>query len=456
MFRKVLVANRGECARRIIRTCQRLDIATVAVYSEADASAPHVRDADEAYLVGPAPVPQSYLDHSAVLDAVRRSGADAVHPGWGLLSENPEFAEGVHGVGACFIGPSPELLRAFGDKLSARRLAEKAGLALPPGTGHAASVDEETALWSEAEAIGYPLMVKAAAGGGGIGMARVEDPGALLAAVQACTARAQGAFGDATVYFEKYLDRPRHIELQLVADGAGCVRILGERECSVQRRHQKIVEEGPSPAAHIDHSDLAAWRQKSVVLFESCGFAGAGTVEFIVEPSGEMYFLEVNPRLQVEHAVTEMCTGIDIVEEQLRVAAGAGLSPQAESPKSEGHAIEARIYAEDPARKFLPQPGTLRRLVWPERSADLRIESGVVEGDVVTPYYDPMIAKLIAVGVDRTAAIKRLDCALSELSIELVGPKGPKATNVSFLRTVLGSSAFVSADYATDLVASLG
>ncbi len=454
MLTKVLIANRGEIACRVLRTCKRLGIRTVAVYSDADAEAPHRTLADEAVRVGPPPVKDSYLAVDAVIAAARRTGADGIHPGYGLLSENAGFARRVAEAGVTFIGPPPAVLEAFGDKIKARQVARAAGVQPPPGTDGPVQTDDAAAIAREAERIGYPLLVKAAGGGGGIGMAIVEDPAKLARAVTACSDRGRSSFADPRVYLERYVRSPKHIEVQVLCDGKGGSVALGERECSVQRRHQKIVEETPSPAAFFAGAEGEARREallaSALKIVDSVGYVGAGTVEFVASPEGELFFLEVNARLQVEHCVTEMVTGVDLVEQQIRVASGERLSGAVLQPTRQGCSIEARVYAEDPAKRFAPQPGTLARVVWPVAGHDLRVETGVAEGLVVTPYYDPLLAKIVAHGPDREAAIARLDQALADTVIELVAPSGnPAATNLQFLRRVLASPTFVEGRYDT-------
>ncbi len=453
MFKRILIANRGEIACRIQRTCTRLGIETVAVYSDADAGAPHVTGATVAVRVGPPPVKDSYLSIPAILAAAKEHGAEAIHPGYGLLSEKAEFAKAVADAGMVFIGPPISSLEAFGDKIKARAVARDAGVSPPPGTDGPIGVGDEAALTREADRIGYPLLVKAAGGGGGIGMQLVPDASKLVRAAQSCSDRGKSAFNDERVYMERYVTSPKHIEVQVLVDGHGNATALGERECSAQRRHQKIVEESPSSAPFFAGPEGQARRERllrdALAIVTSVGYRGAGTVEFVASPSGELFFLEVNARLQVEHCVTEMVTGVDLVEEQLRIAAGEAMSEAARSPSRRGHAIEARIYAENPLKMFAPQPGKIAKLVWPEGGTDLRIETGVVEGGEVTPFYDPMIAKLVAWGETRAAAIARMDGALTTLQLELVGAVGPAATNVDFLRRLLQSADFGDSTYDT-------
>ncbi|MBX3262137.1 MAG: ATP-grasp domain-containing protein [Labilithrix sp.] len=453
-FEKVLVCNRGEIARRVIRTCKRLGVATVAVYSEADADAPHVSDADEAVLVGPAPAKDSYLNVEAILAALKKTGAKAVHPGYGFLSEKSAFARAVAEAGAVFIGPSPDTLDAFGDKMKARHVALSAGTSPVPGTDEPIAIDTAEGV-AHAKAIaakvGYPIVVKAVGGGGGIGMQVVADEAGVERALKSCSDRGKASFADARVYLERYVAQPRHIEVQVFCDAHGQAFALGERECSVQRRHQKIVEESPSPASFFAG---AAGEKRRADLYEAAlrvvkkvGYVGAGTCEFIADAEGDLFFLEVNARLQVEHPVTEMVTGLDLVELQLRVAAGERL-PDLSSVARSGHAIEARVYAEDPSKGFIPKPGPIDELVWAGGAGEvqtraLRIESGVRAGSKITPYYDPMIAKVVAWAETRDAAIGELDRALAGTVI------APATTNIAFLRKLCASDEFRSGAYDT-------
>jgi acetyl-CoA carboxylase biotin carboxylase subunit/3-methylcrotonyl-CoA carboxylase alpha subunit len=450
MFSKVLVANRGEIARRVMRTCKRLGIRTVAIHSEADAQAPHVRDADEAILVGPPPAKDSYLNAPAILEAIRKTGAQAVHPGYGFLSEKSAFARAVADAGAAFVGPPPEVLDHFGDKMKARAVAKAAGTAPTPGSDGPIDAADVSGATVFAESIGYPIIVKAVGGGGGIGMQIVRDGAGIERALKTCSDRGKASFADARVYIERYVDSPRHIEVQIFCDEHGNAYALGERECSMQRRHQKIVEETPSPArffqAQGESRRKALW-ESAVRVVKSVGYVGAGTVEFIADARGELYFLEVNARLQVEHPVTEMVTGLDLVELQLRVAAGEKL-PDLSAIERNGHAIEARIYAEDPAKGFIPKPGDVNELVWAGGPGEpltdrLRIESAVAAGSKVTPFYDPMIAKMVAWGETRDAAIAELDRALASTTI------APCVTNMSFLRKLFASDEFKKGAYET-------
>jgi acetyl/propionyl-CoA carboxylase alpha subunit len=458
MFKRVLVANRGEIACRVFRTLERLRIESVAVFSDADVAAPHVAAADQAFRLGPAPLAQSYLNAELVLQAARESGADAIHPGYGLLSENAGFAEQVRQAGITFIGPPVSALSAMGDKLSARAVARSVGAEPPPGSDGPVAPDDLTSLRGEAERIGYPILIKAAGGGGGIGMQIVREPAQLAQAARSCADRGKAAFADERIYMERYLDGPRHIEVQVLCDEHGQAVALGERECSVQRRHQKIIEESPSPAYFLAGEQGAERRRalhaSALKVVQAVGYRGAGTVEFVANAQGELYFLEVNARLQVEHPVTEAVTGLDLVEQQLRVAAGERLAYEVLKATSQGHAVEARVYAEDPGRGFLPQPGRIQELSWPSGEG-IRVDAGVAAGLEVTPHYDPMLAKLIAFGADRAQAIARLDAALAATTLRLVGPKGDRVTNLAFLRQVLADPTFAAGDYDTGLAERL-
>lgn len=454
MLKKILVSNRGEIACRVLRTVKRLGLASVAIYSDADANAPHVKMADEAVRVGPPPVRESYLNADAIVAAAKSHGCDGIHPGYGLLSENAAFAKKVLEAGVTFIGPTPDVLDAFGDKIKARAVARAAGVSPPPGSDGPIDPSDVATLTKEAERVGLPVLVKAAGGGGGIGMQVVHDLDKLARAAQACSDRGKSAFGDARVYLERYVTQPRHIEVQILADHHGKTIALGERECSMQRRHQKIVEETPSPASFFTGKEGEAKRralhEAAVKVVSSVGYRGAGTVEFVASgDKGELFFLEVNARLQVEHCVTEMVHGVDLVERQIRIASGEALENAWQRNAPKGHSIEARLYAEDPAKKFAPQPGHLDKLVWPEASDDLRVETGVDQGMDVTPFYDPLLAKIVAWGDDRDKAIARLDRALAETVVELKGPAGPAQTNLAFLRKILASSEFASGAYDT-------
>jgi len=430
VFRTVLVANRGEIARRIVRGCRTLGLATVAVYSEADRDAPHVKDADRAVLLGPAPARESYLDAERLLRAARESGADAVHPGYGFLSENWRFAAACAEARLTFIGPSPEAIRAMGDKPQARRRMGAAGVPIVPGS--AEPVDDAEAAARIAAEIGYPVILKAAAGGGGIGMAKVADATALAAALATATRRAQSAFGNGQVYVERYLEAPRHVEVQVFGDSKGTIVHLHERECSIQRRHQKLIEESPAP--NLDARTKRGLTEAALAGARAIGYVNAGTLEFLVDAQGGFYFLEMNTRLQVEHPVTEEVTGFDLVAAQLRVAAGEPLPFTQDRIEPRGAAIEVRVYAEDP-KSFLPSPGAITRLTLPS-GAGIRVESGVVEGSVVSVHYDPLLFKLIAHGSDRGQALERLTRALDACVVEGV------KTTLPLLRTIAAHPEF--------------
>jgi 3-methylcrotonyl-CoA carboxylase alpha subunit len=442
MFDKILIANRGEIACRVARTARRLGVRSVAVYSQADANALHVRSADEAILIGPAPARESYLRGDVIIEAARRSGAQAVHPGYGFLSENAEFAAACAAAGLVFIGPPAAAIRAMGSKSAAKALMQSTGVPLVPGY-HG---DEQAAGWLQQEAarIGYPVLIKASAGGGGKGMRRVDRAADFVAALASCQREASAGFGDPRVLIERYLLRPRHIEIQIFADTHGNGVYLFERDCSVQRRHQKVLEEAPAPG--MTSQRRAEMGAAALAAARAVGYVGAGTVEFIAEPDGRFYFMEMNTRLQVEHPVTEMITGQDLVEWQLRVAAGEPLPLLQSELAIQGHGIEARIYAEDPERGFLPSTGRIHWLRTPAPSPTVRIDAGVAEGDAISPWYDPMIAKLIVHGDSREQACARMLEALREFQILGV------ASNVDFLARLIGSPAFAGADLDTALI----
>ncbi|MHC9012653.1 acetyl/propionyl/methylcrotonyl-CoA carboxylase subunit alpha [Stenotrophomonas rhizophila] len=442
MFTKILIANRGEIACRVIATCQRLGIATVAVYSDADRNARHVRLADEAIAIGPAPARESYLRGDAILEAARRTGAQAIHPGYGFLSENAGFAQACAEAGLVFIGPSAAAIRAMGDKSAAKALMQQAGVPLTPGYHGDEQIPEF--LRQQADSIGYPVLIKASAGGGGKGMRRVDDSATFTEALASCQREAQSAFGNAHVLVEKYVERPRHIEIQVFGDSHGNVVYLFERDCSVQRRHQKVLEEAPAPGMTPERR--AAMGKAAVDAARAVNYVGAGTVEFIAGPDGDFYFMEMNTRLQVEHPVTECITGTDLVEWQLRVASGEPLPLQQDQLQIRGHALEARLYAEDADRGFLPSTGTLRHLRLPANTAHVRVDAGVEQGDAITPFYDPMIAKLIVWDVDRDAALRRMQQALAEC--EVVGV----TTNAAFLRRLVMTDSFTQAKLDTALI----
>jgi 3-methylcrotonyl-CoA carboxylase alpha subunit len=442
MFTKLLIANRGEIACRVIRTARRLGIATVAVHSDADANARHVRLADEAVRIGPAPAKESYLSIEAILAAARATGAEAIHPGYGFLSENEAFAEACAAAGIVFVGPPASAIRAMGSKSAAKTLMEKAGVPLTPG--YHGDDQDEGRLEREADAIGYPVLIKATAGGGGKGMRRVDAAADFQVALASCRREALNAFGDDRVLVERYVLEPRHIEIQVFADTHGHVVSLFERDCSVQRRHQKVLEEAPAPGMTPERR--AAMGQAATEAARAVGYVGAGTVEFIADRDGRFWFMEMNTRLQVEHPVTEMVTGLDLVEWQLRVAAGEPLPRTQDELSIRGHAIEARIYAEDPDRGFLPSTGTLVHLRPPAESAHVRVDTGVEEGDAITPFYDPMIAKLIVHGADRAQALGRMASALA--AYRIVGVQH----NLAFLARLVATDSFSRARLDTSLI----
>ena len=442
LFTRILIANRGEIACRVIRTCRRLGIATVAVYSEADRDARHVRLADEAICIGPAPARESYLRGDAILDAARRTGAQAIHPGYGFLSENSGFARACAEAGIVFIGPPPAAIDAMGDKSAAKALMQQAGVPLTPG--YHGQDQSPLHLQQQADAIGYPVLIKASAGGGGKGMRRVDDAAAFVDALASCQREARSAFGNDHVLVEKYIERPRHIEIQVFADTHGNVVHLFERDCSVQRRHQKVLEEAPAPG--MDPARRAAMGTAAVEAARAVGYVGAGTVEFIASQDGQFWFMEMNTRLQVEHPVTELVTGTDLVEWQLRVAAGQVLPLRQQDLALHGHAIEARLYAEDADRGFLPSTGTLRHLRLPAAGPHVRVDAGVDAGDTISAFYDPMIAKLIVHGPDRASALQAMAAALAE--VEVVGV----TTNAAFLRRLVCTASFQQAHLDTALI----
>ena len=442
MFHKILIANRGEIACRVIKTARRMGIATVAVYSEADANARHVRLADEAVLIGPPAARQSYLLADRILDAAKDTGAQAVHPGYGFLSENEDFAEACAAAGIVFIGPPASAIRAMGSKSAAKALMAKAGVPLTPG--YHGDNQDPAFLEAQARDIGFPVLIKASAGGGGKGMRRVDQAEDFAAALASCQREAKNAFGDQQVLVEKYVLRPRHIEIQVFGDRHGDCVYLFERDCSVQRRHQKVLEEAPAPGMTLERR--AAMGQAAVEAAKAVGYVGAGTVEFIAHQDGSFYFMEMNTRLQVEHPVTEMITGLDLVEWQLRVAAGEPLPLRQDQLAIDGHAIEARIYAEDPDKGFLPSTGKLLHLSPPAESEHVRVDTGVEQGDAITPHYDPMIAKLIVWDRTRDAALARMRQALAQYRVVGV------ANNVEFLSRLVSVPSFANADLDTALI----
>ncbi|OQS37191.1 acetyl/propionyl/methylcrotonyl-CoA carboxylase subunit alpha [Chromobacterium haemolyticum] len=448
MFNKILIANRGEIACRVIKTARALGIATVAVHSDADADARFVKLADEAYRLGPAPAADSYLRGDLILDIARRSGAQAIHPGYGFLSENEDFAAACEAAGIAFIGPPASAIAAMGSKSAAKALMEQARVPLVPG--YHGERQEPDFLRGQADAIGYPVLIKASAGGGGKGMRIVDASADFEAALASCQREARASFGDDKVLVEKYLPRSRHVEIQVFADRQGQCVYLFERDCSVQRRHQKVLEEAPAP--DLPPATREAMGAAACAAVRAVGYVGAGTVEFIMEvltdgSPGRFFFMEMNTRLQVEHPVTEMVTGQDLVAWQLAVASGLPLPLSQEQLRINGHAIEARIYAEDPDKGFLPATGTLYHLRAPAESDVVRIDTGVAAGDSISPFYDPMIAKLIVWGEDRRQALQRLDAALADYQVAGV------TTNIPFLRRIVQHASFAGGQVDTGLIA---
>ncbi len=441
MFRRVLIANRGEIAVRIAKTCRRMGITPVMVYSEADAAAPWIEEAEEAVAIGPARSDLSYLNEDRVLQAALQSGCQALHPGYGFLSENARFSARLESSGVTFIGPKPSTILAMGDKNTAKRTMAEAGIPVVPGSpGLVSNPDEALEV---ASSIGYPILLKATAGGGGKGMRRCDDPGSVKRAFEDAAAESEKAFGNAGLYLEKYLDGGRHVEFQLVADGLGKVRCLGERECSIQRKHQKLIEESPSVALS---AELRRQTEKRVEQAMSIlGYRGVGTVEFLLGPDGKLYFMEVNARLQVEHPVTEMRFGdLDLVEAQIRIATGEPLQAAIMDAPRSGHAFEFRVNAEDPDHDFRPSPGTIRRLEVPTQAADgarVRWDSGLRQGAVVPPYYDSLIGKLIVFAEDREHALAAAETALDQLIVEGV------CTTIPLLRKILRDPDFRAGTY---------
>jgi len=443
MFHKILIANRGEIAVRLVRACRELSISSVAVFSEADAAALHVRMSDEAYCIGPAPSAESYLNIEALIAAAKKSGAEAIHPGYGFLAENADFARAVTAAGLIFVGPSADAMATMGSKTSARRAAIAAGVPAVPGTTEPLK-DYDEAM-EAADRFGYPVMLKAVAGGGGKGMRQVQVESELRSALEAAQSEAESAFGNSEVYLEKVVERPRHIEIQVFADTHGHTVHLGERECSIQRRHQKVIEECPSP---INDPDLRRRMGEAAVrIVQAVNYAGAGTVEFLFsDVSRDFYFLEMNTRLQVEHPVTELVTGIDLVREQIMVAAGAPLSFKQEDVRWHGHAIECRVYAEDPDNNFYPSPGRISLLRVPG-GPGIRDDSGVIQGDEVSIHYDPMISKLAAWGRTRDEAIDRMRRALDEYAV------GGIKTTLPFFREIVRDEEFIAGRLDTGFIA---
>ncbi len=440
MFDKILIANRGEIAIRIIRACRELGIKTVAVYSDADRTSLHVAMADEAYNIGPPPPTESYLSIEKIISVAKRSGADAIHPGYGFLSENHLFAEACEREGIVFIGPSSEAIRLMGDKITARRIAQEARVPLVPGSDGAVSDVEAEVI---AKKIGYPVMIKASAGGGGKGMRLVRREEDFKSSLRMARSEARSAFGDDSVYIEKFIERPRHVEIQIIGDAYGNILHLFERECSIQRRHQKVIEEAPSPA--ISPRTRKRMGEVAVRVAKAVSYRGAGTVEFILDQNENFYFLEMNTRIQVEHPVTEMITGFDIVKWMIRIAAGEKLTLTQEDISIRGHAIECRVYAEDPERNFLPSPGKLEYVRTPG-GPGIRDDSSIYSGCEITPFYDPMLSKLIAWADTREEAIKKMRNALREYIV--LGVK----TNIGFLRRVMENEEFIKGEFDTGFI----
>jgi propionyl-CoA carboxylase alpha chain len=442
VFAKILIANRGEIACRVIATAQEMGIKTVAVYSKADERAPHVAMADEAVMIGPSPSSESYLVIENIIDAARRTGADAIHPGYGFLSENAAFAEALAMAGVAFIGPGADAIKAMGDKIESKKLASAAGVSTIPGWPDViADAEEAVRIASD---IGYPVMVKASAGGGGKGMRVAFKEDEIEECFVSASNEARSSFGDDRIFIEKFIENPRHIEIQVLADGQGGIVHLGERECSIQRRHQKVIEEAPSP--FLDPKTRVDMGAQAIKLARAVGYKSAGTVEFVVDRDQNFYFLEMNTRLQVEHPVTEQVTGIDLVEQMIRIAYGETLDLRQEDISFNGWAIEARIYAEDPFRNFLPSIGRLTRYLPPESSPNIRVDSGVVEGGEISMFYDPMIAKLVATGETRDVAISYMRDALDAYYIRGV------SHNIPFLNAVMTHPRFISGDLTTAFI----
>ncbi|MEE8271180.1 MAG: acetyl/propionyl/methylcrotonyl-CoA carboxylase subunit alpha [Alphaproteobacteria bacterium] len=443
MFDKILIANRGEIACRVIKTARRMGIATVAVHSDADADALHTRLADQAVAIGPAPAVESYLVIERIVEACRATGAQAVHPGYGFLSENPDFCTALATAGIAFIGPEPMAIAAMGDKIESKKLARATGVDTVPG--HLAALADAGEAAKAARQIGYPVMLKASAGGGGKGMRIARTAAEAREGFQSARNEARGSFGDDRVFVEKFIERPRHIEIQVLADGQGGVVHLGERECSIQRRHQKVIEESPSPL--LDAAMRRAMGEQAVALARAVDYRSAGTVEFIVDANKNFYFLEMNTRLQVEHPVTEAVTGLDLVELMIRVAAGERLPITQDDVRRDGWSIEARVYAEDPVRGFLPSTGRLVRYRPPPETARVRVDTGVHEGGEISMYYDPMIAKVITHGQDRAGAIAEMRHALDSFEI------GGVQHNIGFLAALMNHPRFAEGRLSTDFIA---
>jgi propionyl-CoA carboxylase alpha chain len=443
MFKTILIANRGEIACRVIKTARRLGIRAVAVYSDADRDALHVRAADDAVRIGPAPSAQSYLAIDAILAACKHTAAQAVHPGYGFLSENAEFAAALQRAGIVFIGPKPHAITAMGDKIASKKLAQQAGVNTIPGYNDV--IENAAQAVTIAREIGYPVMLKASAGGGGKGMRIARNDAECREGFERATSEAKSAFGDGRVFAEKYIEQPRHIEIQVLADSHANVVYLNERECSIQRRHQKVIEEAPSP--FLEAKTRTAMGEQAVALARAVQYQSAGTVEFVVDRERNFYFLEMNTRLQVEHPVTELITGLDLVELMIRIAAGEKLPFAQKDVRLDGWALEARVYAEDPSRDFLPSSGRLTRCIPPAQSACVRVDTGIEEGSEVSLFYDPMLAKLVAHGEDRDSAISRMSTALDQYFIRGV------SHNLSFLNALIRSARFREGRLSTNLIA---
>jgi propionyl-CoA carboxylase alpha chain len=442
MFDKILIANRGEIAVRIMRTCKKMGIKTVAVYSEADTNALHVKEADEAVYIGPSPSLKSYLNIDNLLSAIDSSGAQAVHPGYGFLSENAEFARRLQQAGVTLIGPSPDSIKKMGDKIESKKVAMKAGVSTVPGTLDViSSLDEAKKVVKE---IGYPVMIKAAAGGGGKGMRIARNEKELADGLKYAASEAASSFKDSRVFIERFFENPRHIEIQVLADRQGNTLWLGERECSIQRRHQKVIEEAPS--SFLDETTRRRMGEQAVALAKEVGYYSAGTVEFIMDQEKNFYFLEMNTRLQVEHRVTELVTGIDLVEQMIRIAAGEELAFGQKDIKLEGWAFESRLYAEDPKRAFLPSTGRITRYQEPQHMDNVLIDTAIYEGGEVSMFYDPMVAKVCTYGEDRNSAIETMKSALAAFIIEGISHNG------SFLEAILGHERFVKGDISTNFI----
>jgi len=441
LFDKILIANRGEIAVRVMRACRELGIRTVTVFSDADRLSLHVRYADEAVHIGPSASKDSYLVQEKIIDAAKHTGAQAIHPGYGFLSENPVFARAVPDAGLTFIGPPPEAMEIMGDKTAARQKMLQAGVPIVPGSEEA--LDDETQIAAIAKKLGFPVLLKAAAGGGGKGMRIVAQESEISDAFRAARSEAESAFGDGRIYLEKYLEAPRHIEFQILADSHGNVIHLGERECSIQRRHQKLIEEAPS--CILTEEMRAKMGEAAVNAAAACGYHSAGTIEFMVDKQLNFYFLEMNTRLQVEHPVTEMVSGVDLVKEQIAIAAGRALSVTQEQVRLQGHAIECRINAEDPANNFMPSVGKIG-IMTPPSGPGVRVDSGYDEGSEVSLFYDPIIAKLIVWGADRSEAIARMKRALQEYQVFGID------TSIPFCALVMEHERFISGDFDTHFV----